>query len=247
MHHFRYRISRFHQALQLIAYVRSFSLFGCLSKIQYSLPYSFLSGDLKIQGRDTSGSRSGFRDSRLRFGINFLGSPALDPAEFAKYNQGTIVGASLVTSIPTGQYYSEKLVNLGSNRWGFKPEIGISTDLNRFFIEAYAGVWLYTKNNEYIVRNTLTQDPLYSFQFHISYLFKNFMWVAVNSNYSNGGQSSVNGRKNNDYQSNSRVGITYSLPLTSQQSVRLQYHSSIETRRGSNYDLLAITYQYAWF
>ena len=231
----------------ILGYVRTFSLFGCLSRIQYSLPYSFLSGDLKYRGRDTSGTRSGFTDSRLRFGINFIGSPALAPAEFAKYKQGTIVGASLVTSIPTGQYFDEKLINLGSNRWGFKPEIGISTDVDRFFIEAYAGVWLYTKNSEYIVTNTLQQDPLYSFQFHTSYLFKNYMWVAFNAAYSTGGQTTLNGVKNNDYQNNARIGITYSTPITPQFSAKLQYHSAIETRRGGDYKIFAATLQYTWY
>ena len=37
-----------------------------------------------------------------------------------------MLGASLVISVPTGQYLKEKLINLGTNRWGFKPEIGFS-------------------------------------------------------------------------------------------------------------------------
>ncbi len=231
----------------VLGYVRTFSLFGCLSRIQYTLPYSFLSGDLTYKGKDTSGTRSGITDSRLRFGINFIGSPALAPAEFAKYKQGTIVGASLVTSIPTGQYYEEKLINLGSNRWGFKPEIGVSSSIDRFFVEAYSGIWFYTNNNEYLVNNTLKQDPIFSFQFHTSYLFKNFMWVAVNAAYSTGGQTAVNGVKNNDYQNNVRLGLTYSSPLSSHLSLKLQFHSAVETRRGGDYKIAVATFQYTWY
>lgn len=231
----------------LIGYVRSFSLFGCLSRIQYSLPYTFLSGDITYRGRDTSGTRSGFNDSRLRFGINFYGSPALSPQYFQRYKQGTIVGASLVTTIPTGQYFSEKLINLGSNRWGFKPEIGISSNIKSLFLEAYAGIWLYTNNNEYLDTNSLSQSPLYSFQFHTSYLFKNYMWVAFNFAYSNGGQTTVNGIKNNDYQNNSRIGLTYSTPISKQLSVKLQYHLAVETRRGGDYKIFAATLQYTWY
>lgn len=231
----------------LIGYVRTFSLFGCLSRIQYTLPYTFLSGNITYKGRDTSGTRSGLNDSRLRFGINFYGSPALSPQNFPKYKQGRIIGASLVTSIPTGQYYSDKLINLGSNRWGFKPEIGISNSLGNAFLEAYAGVWLYTNNNEYLGNNSLSQNPLYSFQFHASYLFKNYMWVALNFAYSNGGQTSLNGVKNNDYQNNSRIGLTYSTPISKQLSAKLQYHIAAETRRGSDYKIFVATLQYTWY
>lgn len=231
----------------LIGYVRTFNLFGCLSRIQYTLPYTFLSGNITYRGRDTSGTRSGLNDSRLRFGINFYGSPALSPKYFPKYKQGTIVGASLVTSIPTGQYFSDKLINLGSNRWGFKPEVGISSSIGYTFIEAYAGIWMFTKNNEYLGTNSLSQNPIYSFQFHTSYIFKNFMWVAFNFAYSNGGQTSVNGVKNNDYQNNSRIGLTYSTPLSKQLSAKIQYHLAAETRRGGDYKIFVVTLQYTWF
>lgn len=231
----------------VLGYVRTFSLFNCLSRIQVSVPYSFLSGDATLRGKDTSASRSGFTDTRVRFGINFYGSPALSPSEFAKYKQGRIIGSSLVISVPTGQYYPEKLINLGSNRWGFKPEIGISNNFSRVFVEAYAGVWLYTKNTEYLKTNTLSQDPLLSFQFHISYLFPNLMWVAFNSNYSNGGQTSLNGKSNNDYQNNVRIGLTYSTPLSKNLSMKLQYHAAAETRSGGKYKIAVLTFQYTWF
>ncbi len=230
----------------VLGYVRTFSLFNSLSRIQVSVPYTFLSGNAKLRGVDTSASRSGFTDTRIRFGINFSGSPALAPAEFMKYKQGRIIGSSLVISVPVGQYYPKKLINLGSNRWGFKPEIGISNDFNRFFVEAYAGVWLYTKNSEYLKTNTLSQNPLLSFQFHVSYLFPNFMWVAINSNYSNGGQTSLNGKSNNDYQNNVRIGVTYSTPLSKNMSVKLQFHTAAETRSGGNYKIAALTFQYTW-
>ncbi len=231
----------------VLGYVRTFSILKCLSRIQVSIPYTFLSGNARLRGMDTSGTRSGFSDARIRFGINFYGSPSLSPADFAKYKQGRIIGSSLVISVPVGQYYPDKLINLGSNRWGFKPEIGISNNFSRFFVEAYAGVWFYTKNNEYIKTNTLSQNPLLSFQFHISYLFPNFMWIALNSNYSNGGQTSLNGESNNDYQNNVRIGVTYSTPITKNLSAKLQYHAAAETRSGGNYKIAALTLQYTWF
>jgi hypothetical protein len=112
------------------AYVRTFGLANKLSRVQVSLPFAFMSGKLKINGRDTAGARTGFGDMRIRFGMNLLGSPALDKKDFRKYQQKTIVGASLVISVPTGLYYKDKRINIGAHRWAFKPEVGISRRFN---------------------------------------------------------------------------------------------------------------------
>lgn len=36
------------------------------------------------------------------------------------------MGMSLTITAPTGLYDADKLLNLGSNRWSFKPEIALS-------------------------------------------------------------------------------------------------------------------------
>lgn len=82
--------------------------------------------------------------SETRGGVAFdTALPVTDPAlhvrsgalgfatvlDFQSYRQDLIVGASLQVSVPVGQYDSSKLVNLGTNRWFFKPEIGASKAL----------------------------------------------------------------------------------------------------------------------
>jgi len=42
-----------------------------------------------------------------------------------------VSGGSLVVSMPTGQYDGTKLINIGTNRWAFRPEIGLSQPLGR--------------------------------------------------------------------------------------------------------------------
>ena len=109
-----------------VLYARTFSLFGKLGRIQATVPYVFLSGTGKLVDQDTSGARNGFADARLRFGVNIIGSPAIALKDFQRFQQETIIGASVVVSIPIGHYDAPRLVNIGSNRWGFKPELGIS-------------------------------------------------------------------------------------------------------------------------
>ena len=79
-----------------------------------------------MNGVGTEIYRSGLLDSGFRFSVNRKGGPAMDLSEFLSWKEKTIVGASLTITAPTGQYDPTVLVNTGTNRWGIKPEIGLS-------------------------------------------------------------------------------------------------------------------------
>lgn len=228
-------------------FVRTFGMFGKLSKAQLLVPFTFLSGEAKVNGADTTGARTGFADARFRLGINLLGSPAMAPADFQRFREETVLGVSLVVSVPIGQYFSEKLINLGTNRWGFKPEIGFSHREGRWYFEAYSGVWLFTVNNEFLQVNTLEQDPLFAFQTHVSYLFPSLKWVALNAGYAAGGRSSLNDVQRNDKQRNLRIGTTFSLPIDKHQSLKFLLNIGVATRAGTDFNAFTIAYQYVWF
>ena len=93
---------------------------------------------------------SGLNDPLLRFSVNFYGAPALTLQEFANYQQDVIIGASIQVSAPLGQYDKDKLVNLGSNRWFVKPDIGISKAWGALSLELSAGVTLFSTNDEFL-------------------------------------------------------------------------------------------------
>lgn len=227
-------------------YMRSFGLWGKLARIQLAVPYTFMDGEAKVGGERITGNRTGFGDMRLRFGVNLLGSPALGIKEFSKYQQKTIFGASLVVSIPTGVYYPDKRINIGNNRWGFKPELGISKRFEHVYAEFYSGVWFYTPNDEFLGDNALKQDPVFTFQGHASYFFKNQMWVAVNVNWFSGGRTFVDEAPAGSVINSSRIGGTFSMPLTKMQSVKLQFNTGIFKNIGLNYDSVSLGYQYVF-
>ncbi len=230
-----------------VGYVRTFGIANKLSRIQVTLPYTDMAGKLKINGRDTTGARSGFGDMRVRFGINLLGSPAMDKKDFRRYQQKTIVGVSLVTSVPVGLYYSDKRINLGTHRWAFKPEAGISRRFKRFYAEGYVGVWLYTNNNKYLVDKVQEQKPVFSVQGHVCYYFKNQMWIGINGNWFNGGQTTVNKVAAGDLKDNWRVGAIWAVPFAKYHSIKLQAHTGAFTASGLDYNIVAISYQYVFF
>ncbi len=230
-----------------LGYIRTFGLFKKLARVQIALPYSNLVGKATINGKDTGAARSGFGDTRIRFGINFSGSPALKPADFRRYEQKTIAGVSIVFSVPTGLYHKDKLINLGSNRWAIKPEFGISHHFKHLYAEAYGGVWFYTDNNAFLTNKVQKQEPVFSFQAHLCYYFKNGMWIGVNGNWFNGGKTFVDNSPYGDLQDNWRMGGTFSTPIAKQHSLKLQFHVGAFTSTGYDYNVVSLGYQYIFF
>ena len=231
-----------------LGYVQTFSLFKKLGRIAVGMPYAFLNGTAKAYGLDTAGSRNGFGDGRIKLGINLIGSPVLAPKDFQKFQEHTVLGVSVVISVPIGQYFSDKLINIGSNRWGIKPEIGVSHREGRLFYEGYAGVWFYTENNQYYNKTTLSQKPLFSFQAHMDYTFKHGKYVALNGGFASGGETSLNAVQRFDDQENWRIGGTFSTPIFNKhQSIKFMINTGVATRAGQNYTAVTLAYQYNWF
>jgi hypothetical protein len=231
-----------------LGYVQTFALFNKLTRVAVSLPYGFLNGSAKVLGVDTTGSRTGFYDGRIKIGMNLFGSPVLSPANFIRFQEHTVMGISLVISVPVGQYLPSKLINLGSNRWGFKPEIGASHREGRLFYEAYAGIWLYTNNNEYFQKTSLSQKSVYSLQAHVDYTFKHGKYVALNGGFAEGGETYINNIDQNNSLQNWRIGGTFSTPVFNKhQSIKAMINTGIATRAGQNYTAITLVYQYSWF
>ncbi|MBW4362533.1 transporter [Flavobacterium taihuense] len=230
-----------------VGYMHTFGFMDKLARVQVVLPYVIMDGKATVSGEEITGNRTGFGDMRIRLGMNLLGSPALARKDFAQYQQKTIFGVSLVTLVPTGLYYPDKRINIGANRWGFKPEVGISKRFKHVYAEFYSGVWFYTKNEDFLGDKDLQQDPVLSCQGHASYYFKNQMWIGININWFSGGKIVVNDLPAGSAINSSRIGVTWSVPLSRSQSAKFQFNTGTFKDIGLNYDSVSLSYQYVFF
>lgn len=230
----------------VLAYVRSLDFFGRSANAGFVIPYGIGHVEGLYIGGFTEVDRSGFRDPAVRFAFNLYGAPAMDLKSFASYRQKTNVGVSFVAALPLGEYDSTKLINLGSNRWAFKPEVGLSRALGKWTLELYGGVWLFTDNTDFFSGKTRSQDPIGSAQVHLLYTFRPRLWAAMDANFYAGGRTSVDGRLNQDLQKNSRAGITVAVPLDPRQSLKFSYSRGAYTTIGADFHALAVGYQYLW-
>jgi hypothetical protein len=237
-----------------ISYYHSLNFFKRSANFTATMPYVVGNFQGEVKGSQQSIYRSGLADSIFRFSVNLLGGPAMVPKDFAKWKQKTILGASIQVVAPTGQYYPSHLINPGSNRWGFKPEIGYSRRWDNWILDAYGGVWLFTANIDYLTgsefskrQNTLTQAPIGALEMHLSYDVKPRLWASIDGNYWYGGETTVNDtHKFGTLQSNSRIGGTVSVPFTKHQSVKFSYSDGELARIGGTFQTVSVAWQYSW-
>lgn len=193
-------------------------------------------------------SRRGLADSRVRFSMIFAGSSAMKPAEFARAPRRTILGASVTLAPPTGRYDPDRLVNLGANRWAFKPEVGLSHPAGRWTLDAYAGIWFFTANDTYYPGSTRReQEPILTLQGHVSRTIGRGAWLAANATWYRGGTTRIDGIGKADLQQNTRLGATVSLPLAARQSVKIAYSAGAATRIGADFRTLTLAWQMVFF
>ena len=228
---------------------RTFALLGKSAQVLYVLPYSWAEASALVNGQPQSTSRSGFADMRLRLSVLLLGGKAVGMSDFLKENKRTIIGTSLMVIAPTGQYFPDRLINLGTRRWSFKPEVALSQKIGkRWMLDFYTGVWLFTNNDSFYPGNSLrTQDPMVAFQTHFSYTINPRMWVAFNATYYSGGQSSVNEVHKDDRQSNARMGATLVVPAGKRSALRIAYSRGAVIRIGADFSTISVGWTTSWF
>ena len=148
--------------------------------------------------------------------------------------------------VPLGQYDPTKLINLGANRWSFRPEIGVSRSLRRWFLEMAAGGWFFTTNNDFFGGATFEQNALLFIKGDAIFNFRPGLWLSFNFGIANGGETTVNGEFAANLQRNSRLGSTLSIPIARRNSLKIAYTVGLSTRLGADFDSISVSYQYTW-
>jgi hypothetical protein len=225
------------------AYSRSVNVFGMAGRADVAVPFVIgqWEGDVDRTFRATS--RTGFGDPVLRFAVFFVGAPALRREEFAGFRPKTIVGATLRLGVPVGQYDPSRLINLSSHRWTFSPQLGVSHLAGRFFLEANAGIWLFTDNGAFLGTSVQSQDPLYTLQAHVVYRFPRGWWLAASSRQSLGGAVRVDGGDKLTVEANNRVGLTLGIRVSSRYSLRLAATTGVTATVGNDYSTVVAAWQ----
>ena len=213
-----------------VKYIRSFALFEKTARIDLLQAYQEGRWSGLLDGVSTTVKRSGWSDTNLRFAINLYGSPPMKGKEYAAYRAAaeveTIVGAGLSVQLPTGDYMDDKLINLGTNRFTFRPQLGVVHSWGNWSLETTGLVALYTDNNEFYNGKKLERDPLYIIHSHLIYFFCPGVWAGPSAGYDYGGRSTVDGTSKDDRKQNLYWALSLGFPVSRRLGVKIAYIGS---------------------
>jgi hypothetical protein len=230
-----------------VAAGHSFNLFGKLALVTAAIPYVRADVAGKVLEERGEVTRSGLADARVKLSVNLRGNPAMHVREFVAAPRRTIVGASVTVTAPAGQYYDTKLINVGTNRWSFKPEVGVSVPKGRWDLDGYIGAWFFTSNSNFYPSGSLrTQDAVLTVQGHASYTLRPRLWIAADSTWYRGGSARVNDGEPSANMNNSRLGLTLSLPVGKRYSAKVAYATGVVARTGTDFSTVAVAWQVLW-
>lgn len=232
----------------LVAYVRSVNFWGKSGKIGAILP--FAGGDFEgvFEDEPFVDDFTGFGDIRLRVSVNLTGAPSLNPGEYQEYKQNVVSGFGLQITAPTGDYKPEQLPNLGTNRWTFRFNYGVSKTVKDWIFELYAGIWVFTPNNNFLEDFRLTASPLWiSKTSIIRSLGKKDNWIAFSLGYGYGAKVSIDGVERDAVLSQMPLSLIYAHSIGKRHTLKLALASGIRFKQGADYDAFAISYQFRWF
>lgn len=230
----------------ILAYATTFEVFGQSAKFDFILPVVSLSAQGDVAGVQRERHVTGMGDPLFRISVNFLGAPALTAAEFKEYHQDVIVGASLRVGAPLGRYDEDRLVNIGSNRWSLRPEIGISKAIGPWTLEFAPGAIIYTDNGDFYGGHTREQNALVSVQAGLTYTFAPGFWLAASGSWYKGGRTTVDGVEKNDEQEGTRFGVTLALPINRKNSVKIYALTGLNAEADRDLDAIGVAWQYRW-
>ena len=235
-----------------VKYVRTFELFGKSARVDLTQGYADAKWSGLLNGVPASTSRTGFTDTTLRVAMQFFGAPPLAGKEFMNYRAAvadceTVMGVGLAVDLPTGHYEKHRLLNLSSNRFTFRPQLGVVHNRGNWSMELTGAAWLFTDNDDFFGGNKLENDPLYSIQGHLVYTIRPGLWVGGGIAYGGGMDSTLNGVDKNDPKGNLLWGASLGVAINPRVNFKIVYiGSATQEATGSDAATLAVGCSVLW-
>ena len=229
----------------LVAYVQTLGLWGRSSNLVVDLPYANGTTTGLVNQVSQRRSFSGFGDLGCTLNVNLLGAPSMNLEEFQalRAEPRPILDASLRIVAPTGSYDTNKLVNIGANRWATRVQLGSIIPIKpKLLLELMAGAWIFGDDDDYLTGKR-EQKPIYSLEADLIKRFRPGFWASLNFTYFRGGRQTIGGEQLDDAQSNLKVGATFVVPIRGRHAIKLGYANGAKTKHGTDFDQVLLSYQ----
>jgi hypothetical protein len=211
----------------LARYSHSFDWGGMTARVDGIVPY--VSGTWRglVGGEPGQRTIRAGGDPWLRLSLNFYGAPALRGTEFTDFVAAnpvrTAFGASLAVSLPWGAYDSRELINVGANRYVLRPQVGTLHQRGPWSFELTGSVYVFSDNDDFVESTTLSQEPIYALQAHVTRNFKGNFWLGAGMAYAAGGVITLDRTRTDFKVDNLLVNLVGGYRISQNQSVMLAW------------------------
>lgn len=208
----------------VLSYIRTLAIAGKSARVDFNLPYAAGRWEGLVDGEYTAIRRRGPGDARVRLSVLLYGAPAETPQVFAKSpKSNTVVGAAVAVTIPTGDYNSGRLINLGANRWVLRPQLGVTHQRGKWTGELTGSVFLYSDNNHFWRESRLVTNPLLAAQAHLIHTFRPGLWASLSTAYGWGGEATINGKAKDNITGNWLTALSLGVPVDHKQTIKFSW------------------------
>ncbi|NMG32907.1 transporter [Azoarcus sp. TTM-91] len=144
------------------------------------------------------------------------------------------LGLSAFVSIPVGSYDDDKgPVNVGENRWKGIFQAGYVTALPANFMLDLIGEYAVYGENDDFLGMKRKQDPSYGLQAHLRYLFSPSTHAAVSYYRDYGGETKLDGVRQDDRLRNDRWLLTFATFVAPTVQLQAQYGQALRVENGA--------------
>ena len=263
--HFIYPNSDTEANLMIANYARHFTLFKRASSLSVAIaggsvdvnvdtslvPPGYLPPGV-LPGNVFSQSASGYADPTVQLDVNLFGTSRLkSTVDLVNYEPTWTLDTAVMLAFPVGKYDSDKLVNMGQNRWfgriafPFKYHFGVFAPGYMTSLEIIPSVWLFAENDDFVGKQ-MENDPLWQLESHLTHDFTRNFFGSLDLLYRGGFQSEIEGVEAGEELNIGNLGFTLNYQVTDNLALRTSYMSNVFGDSDLDSSVIRIQFVYAW-
>ena len=203
-------------------------------------------------GTAFSQSSSGFGDPNAQLAVNLIGTPRLNSnVDLLNYEPTVSLDVAVMMVFPVGKYKSDKLINMGLNRWfgrvafPLKWHFGVFSPGYMSSFELIPSVWLFAENSNFVGKK-LGNDPLWSLEAHLTHDFAPGLFGSLDMLYQSGFQSKVDGVEVGDELEIGNLGLTLNYQVSGNVMIRTEYSSNVFGSDNLETSIGRLQFIYSW-
>jgi len=197
-------------------------------------------------------STSGYADPSVQLDMNLFGTPPLrSTVDLANYEPNFTLDAAVMLAFPLGKYDSDKIVNMGLNRWygrfalPIKYHFGVFSPGRMMSFELTPSMWLFGENDDFMGQ-TLKNDSLWQLESHLTMDFTRTFYGSLDLLYRGGFQAKINGGDVGDELDIGNLGFTLNYQINDNLGIRTGYSSNVFGDDDLDNSMFRLQFVYGW-